>query len=297
MEAFLNKEQPEDELVRIRAESLDLICLGFQHGNLEMPDHVVPLSKAIERMDAFCKEVTEGWYKEMQGENVLFHVYACKDGFHLFDYMNGEISEDHRKDERPKSPDRVHFRLMDGGKTPPVVVRYVDKPVYAEWAEREMDKYMDEYMEYFVEKHQRIRQKGWEPEEINQENLYFDVYNGEYGDWYLYSYQNGQKFERTLTKEEQEEKKEWQERLKKVVLKVMIHNQNPPQLYAEYDTNVELAELYIHRYRNDAKDEKKEEDWKQYFPERIFFETYDAETGAFLKRYRIVGDKLESSEE
>lgn len=288
MEAFLNKEQPEDELVRIRAESLDLICLGFQHGNLEMPDHVVALSKAIERMDAFCKEVTEGWYKEMQGEHVLFHVYACKDGFHLFDYMNGEISEDHRKDERPKSPDRVHFRLMDGGKIPPVVVRDVDKSVYAEWAEREMDKYLED----FVEEHQRIKQRGWESEEINRENLYFDVYNGKYGDWYLYSYQNGQKFERTLTKEEQEKKKEWQERLRKVVLKVMIHNQNPPQLYAVYETNVETAKMYMHLYRNDAKDEKKEEDWKQYFPERIFFETYDAETGAFLKRYRIVEDKL-----
>ncbi len=282
----MNEKQFEDELVRIKAASAELICMGFQHGNLEMPNHVVPLSEAKKRMDEFAAEVTERW--DLDGEMVYFNVYACKDGFHLFSYMAGKVSDDHRNDERPKSPDRVHFRLMDGGKTPPVEVRYVDKSVYAEWAEREMDKYLEE----FFEMRRELRKFRDELKEINPEELYFDVYNEKYGDWYLYSYKNGQKFERMLTKEEQEKKKEWQERLKKVLLKVMINNQNPPQLYAEYETNAEVAELYIHRYRNDAKDEKMEEGWKQYFPERMFFETYDAETGAFLKRYWIVGDEL-----
>jgi len=194
METYLTEVAKEDEMVRIRAESFELICMGFQHGNLEMPNYVVPLSKAIERMEEFCREVTEQW--KMDGRMVYFRVYACKDDFHLFSYMDGEISDDHRKEERPQSPEKVSVQLMNGGDNPPKRIGG-EKRVYAEWAEREMEAMLAEVIGE-IEEYRKVA--GWE--NLSPENFFFDVY-GTGTEWgYRYSYKNGKTYRRPLNEKE-----------------------------------------------------------------------------------------------
>ena len=207
MEEFLNKEQAEDELVRIEAESLELMILvSSWSGGLEMPKDVVPLSEAIKTMDEFSKEVSEHW--DLDGERVYYRVYACKDEFHLFSYCGGEICSDHRKDERPKNPERVYFRLMNGGTTPPQVV-CTDAMEYAEWAERKLA----ERWTYVMERSDPYR--TWDREskrwvDVHPENLFFDVYGDKEGRDYRYSYKDGKTFIRPLTQREQRKKQRWE---------------------------------------------------------------------------------------
>ena len=204
MKPYLSETDGKDELVRIRAESMELICLGFQHGNLEMPDNVVPLSKALQRMDEFSKDVTEHW--DLDGQMVHFNVYACKDGFHLLSYMNGKIWEDHRNDERPKNPDKVYFVMRDGGGEKPCTVSSMQE-AYAEFAIRDMEKVFESFD---IDKTRR----SWNNANLQRENIYFDVYKHgplwEHG--YLYSYKDGKKYIRPLTEKEQEEERKWKER-------------------------------------------------------------------------------------
>lgn len=188
----MSEKQFEDELVRIEAESAEALRKGFKNGKLKVPNQVVLLSKAKKVMDEFVAEMTE--YGGYDGKSIVFDVYACRDDVLLFSYMNGEVFNDHRNDERPKSLDKVRFCLIDGGKTPPGAVRGEEKTVYAEWAEREMDKYLS----LFFLRRQVLQNSGHTSIEINPETIYFDVYDGKEGDRYLYSYKNGQKFKRPV---------------------------------------------------------------------------------------------------
>ena len=123
-------------IVRGRNSDYELICMGFMHGNLEMPDNVVPLSKALQRIEEFAKEVTERW--ELDGRMLHFNVRACKDDFLLFSYFDGKIWEDYREEERPKNPEKVYFVMRDGGGEEPRTVSET-KEAYAEFAIRDID--------------------------------------------------------------------------------------------------------------------------------------------------------------
>ncbi len=191
------EKQFEDELVRIEAESEEALRKGFKNGKLKVPNYVTLLSRAKKVMDEFVAEMTE--YGGYDGKKICFDVYACRDDVLLFCYMNGEVFNDHRNDERPKSLEKVHFHLMHGGKTPPVEVRGEEKTVYAEWAEREMNKYLS----LFFLKCELVRRSGYEPEELKPDDLFFDVYDGKSSDRYLYSYKNGEKFTRPLATKKQ----------------------------------------------------------------------------------------------
>ena len=286
MKQYLNEVDSKDEMVRIHAESYELICMGFMHGNLEMPDNVVPLSKALQRIEEFAKEVTERW--ELDGRMLHFNVRACKDDFLLFSYLDGKIWEDYREEERPKNPEKVYFVMRDGGGEEPRTVSET-KEAYAEFAIRDMEKM---FVSFDIEKTRR----SWKNPNLQRENIYFDVYKygprWEYG--YLYSYKAGKKFIRPLTKKEQEVEREWQERCKKVLLKVMIDGQNSPKQHAEHEVEADMVMLYMIRYAEVAEKKQKEaeQQGKVFDPELIYFETYDAETGAYLKTYKISEGKI-----
>ena len=204
MKAYLSGEQAEDELVRIEAESIELMILvSSWSGGLKMPKDVVPLSEAIKTMDEFSKEVSEHW--DLDGRKVYYRVYACKDDFHLFDYMDGEVCSDHRKDERPGSPEKVYFRLMDGGTTPPQLV-CTDAMEYAEWAERKLEERWAYVTERSDPYHRWERPGNWV--DIPPEDLFFDVYGDKEGMDYKYSYKNGQTYLRPFGEEGEERKKE-----------------------------------------------------------------------------------------
>lgn len=199
----MSEKKQEDELVRIEASSYELIIEGFRHGRMKMPKSKVKLSEAIKTMDEFCEEVKEKWHG-MSWKNVEFKVYACKDDFHLFNYKGGKITEDHRNDERPPCPDnteKVYFRLMDGGKTPPQLAGS-DVQAYAVWAERDMDAYLADFVSHM----DAYRQwEGWE--NLSPDNLFFDVFGDFEGTDYRYSYKDGQTYGRTFTKEEKKSRK------------------------------------------------------------------------------------------
>ena len=197
MKPYLNEADNKDEMVRIHAESYELICMGFMHGNLEMPDNVVPLSKALQRIEEFAKEVTEHW--DLDGRKVHFNVYACKDDFLLFSYMDGKIWEDYREEERPKNPEKVYFVMWDGGGEEPRTVSRAQE-AYAEFAIRDMEKMLESFD---IDKTRR----AWNNASLQRENIYFDVYKDGplWVHGYLYSYKDGKTFQRPLTEEEKGE--------------------------------------------------------------------------------------------
>ncbi len=286
MDAFLSKEQPEDELVRIEAESTELITMGYLRGELDMPNNVVRLSEAIKRMDEFSREVTDHW-TDLDGERVYYRVYACKDDFHLFDYMKGEVCSDHRKEERPKSPEKVYFRLMDGGVTPPKCV-CTDEMEYAEWAERKLAERWTYVMERKDDYQRWDRElKKWV--NIPPENLFFDIYGDEYGGEYKYSYKDGQIFLRPFWEEG-----EGTEKKKRVIIKRWLHRPDAPELQEKYEVDAVVVDSFLRKIRRGIYMEQlvAEAEGKKLYPEQIFFETYDGESGAFLKKYRIVGYKI-----
>lgn len=241
MKPDMSEMQQEDELVRIEAESTELITMGFLHGELDMPNNVVRLSEAIKRMDEFSREVTDHW-TDLDGERVYYRVYACKDDFHLFDYMKGEVCSDHRKDERPKSPEKVYFRLMDGGVTPPKCV-CTDAMEYAEWAERKLA----ERWICVMEKKDGYRRWDAELKEwitIPSENLFFDIYGDEYGKEYKYSYKNGQTFLRPFREEREEAEKK-----QRVIIKRWIQRSDAPELQNEYEVDEAVVDSFLRKLR------------------------------------------------
>jgi len=291
MKPCLSEGQPEDELVRIEAESTELITMGYLRGELDMPDNVVPLSKAIQRMDEFSREVTDHW-SGLDGSRVFYWVYACKDDFYLFSYRDGEICSDHRQDTRPKSPEKVYFRLMNGGMTPPECV-CTDAMEYAEWAERKLA----ERWAYVMENSDAYRRwddalKKWV--NIPPENLFFDIYGDEYGGEYKYSYKNGQTFLRPFWEEG-----EGTEKKKRVIIKRWLHRPDAPELQDEYEVDAAVVDGFLRKLERGIYMEQlvAKAEGKELNPEQIFFETYDGESGAFLKKYRIVGYEIYEMEE
>jgi len=199
MKQYLGEEQQEDELVKIIATDWEKLVVGFATDLVRMPKEVVYLSEAIETIEEFLAEV------EAHGgsrRSMIFYVNACKDDFLLFTYDKDGIAEDYRNDKRPKNPEKVYFVMRDGvGEEPRTVSR--TQEAYAEFAERDMEKALTELD---IE----LTRRQWRNENLQKENIFFDVYK--YGPlWehgYLYSYKDGKRFIRTLTEEEQERERE-----------------------------------------------------------------------------------------
>jgi len=287
----MSENKYADELVRICATSYELFVLGHGRGNMKMPKSEVMLSEAIKTIDEFCEEVKKEW-EGIDWELVEFDVYACKDGFHLLSCVGGKIMADHRMEERPKSPKMVYLRLMDGGENPPRAMGSAKK-VYAEWAEREMEKHLAAVVNE-IDWYRKWNR--WE--NLSPKNLFFDVCGDSKGLDYRYSYKDGQRYQRTFSEKEEEKKKELRENMKKVLVKVWIDSPKSLILHDEFETPAYTVDYYMIQIRNSALKAQKEEeeegrvakaDW-------VFFETYDAETGKFLKKYKIVGRDIVEEE-
>lgn len=283
----MSKEKMKDELVRIEASSYELIIEGFRHGKMKMPKSKVMLSEAVKTMDEFCEEVKKKW-DGMDWRHVEFEVYAKKDDYHLFSYKGGKITEDHRQEERPPCPEnteRVYFRLMDGGKTPPRLAGS-DVKAYAVWAERDMDAYYKEFIEYI----DAYRQwEGWE--NLCSEKLFFDVFSDFEGTKYRYSYKDGQTYRRTFTKEEEK----LQKSLREVEMDVWSYEQDPPELCAQYYADGMMVDVCIAQRRERERRKLKEAlaAGKTYTPKRLIFSVYKEGSGWTLKkRYNLVGDEI-----
>lgn len=280
----MREKEFEDELVRIRATSYQLFLLGFPHGNMKMPKDEVMLSEAMKTMDAFCEEVKEKW-DELDWESVEFDVYGCRDDFHLFSYRGGEVVEDHRQEERPKNPEKVFCYMMDERETPP---RKMSSPIkaYAEWAEREMDK----YLKFCTEDIHRYCKKKSE-DEVNPELVFFDVYGDEEGLDYRYSYKNGKTYVRRFSMAEEKKRKELLEQNRKTIVKVWRAYPEGSELQHEYEVPACTMDMLLVKNRRMIYMEQKvaEAEGKALNPDDFFFEVFDKETGAFLKKYRIVG--------
>ena len=74
----------------------------------------------------------------------------------------------------------------------------------------------------------------------------------------------------------------------------MIDGQNPPKQHDEHNVEADMVMLYMIRYAEAAEKKQKEAELqgKVFNPELIYFETYDAETGAYLKTYKISEGKI-----
>lgn len=280
----MRKKGFEDELVRIRATSYQLFLLGFPHGNMKMPRDKVMLSEVFKTMDAFCEEVKEKW-EELDWESVEFDVYGCRDDFHLFSYRGGEVVEDHRQEERPKSPEKVFFYMMDERENPP---RKMSVPIkaYGEWAEREMDK----YLKFCTEDIHRYYKKKSE-NEVNPELVFFDVYGDEEGLDYRYSYKNGKTYVRRFSMEEEKKRKERLEQNRKTIVKEFRAYPEGPELQHEYEVPAFTVDMLLVKLRRAIFMEQKvaEAEGKAFNPDDFFFEVCDKETGALLKKYRVAG--------
>lgn len=281
------EKMQEDELVRIEASSHELIIEGFRHGRMKMPKSKVMLSEAIKTMDEFCEEVKEKW-DGLDWKHVEFEVHACKDDFHLLSYKGGIITEDHRNDERPPCPEnteRVYFRLMDGGKTPPRLAGS-DIKAYAVWAKGDMDAYLADFVSYMDAYHQW---EGWE--NLRPGNLFFDVFGDFEGTDYRYSYKGGQVYHRTFTKKE----KELQESLRELEVDVWCYEQNSRELWNQYYADGMMVDVCIAQYREQERRKLKEAvaAGKTYTPKRLIFSAYKEGCGWVLKkRYNLVGDEI-----
>jgi len=282
----MSKESFEDEFVRIEASSYELILDGFRHGRMQMPKSEVRLSEAIKTMDEFCEEVKEKW-DGLDWKHVEFEVYAKKDDFHLLSYKGGKITADHRKAERPPCPEnteRIYFRLMDGGKTPPRLAGS-DVKAYAVWAERDMDAYFAEFTAHL----DAYRQwDGWE--HLRTENLYFDVFGDFEGTDYRYSYKDGKTYLRTFSEEE----KKLQESLRELELSVWSYEKESPELYREYYADGMMVDVCIARYREREREKQKEAEaaGRSYRLERLFFKVYREGEWRAFKIYNLVGDEI-----
>ena len=119
MEAFLNKEQPEDELVKINAYDWERILWGMGDPSIYMSDNVVPLSKSVERIETYLRELRD---RGASTDRVYFVVRACKDDFLLFRYdADRGIREDCRRAERPKNPKKAYFEMFLGVPSLPTI--------------------------------------------------------------------------------------------------------------------------------------------------------------------------------
>lgn len=288
MKEYLNEGQQEDELVKIIATDWELIVAGANTDRVKMPKDVVPLSQAIDTIEEFLAYAEPfGWNRR----SMEFYVHACKDDFLLFTYDKNGIAEDHRKEERPKNPEKVYFIMRDGGGEKPRTVSRAQE-TYAEFAVRDMEKMLGTFD---IDKTRR----QWRDENLQKENIYFDVYKNFYvvAHNYMYSYKDGKKYIRPLTEKEEKTERSF-DRYMQVRLKMLRGNVNPPRVLMEYEIQENRVEYYMNRFLNEAKEieeEAKEQGEEQelvFVAEDVFFETYDRKTGALLKRHRIVDGKI-----
>lgn len=290
MEAYLDKEQPEDEFVKI---------YGDFHGDSrdiniypQLPRTVVPLSEAIPLMDAYLDHCTD-LDKESDKEQIFFDVYSCRDDFHLFSYNCSGIIWQHCKENRPKNREQVWYVGVSEGEEPQKVL-FGDR-VYAEWADREMERDLAEFRK--DKRSQKVF--GVTQENLKWKNFRFDVYQDENRGRYLYSYKDGKRYIRPLT-EEEVKRKEWcEDNCKPVLLKMMNGDCNPPKVHAEYIINEKRAALSICLHMEEVKRAKEKEVafGTEFYPEKIFFETCDIETEEHRRTYRIAGDRIEEVDE
>jgi len=146
---------------------------------------------------------------------------------------------------------------------------------------------------------------------IDGSRIWYDVYACK-DDFHLFSYcegeiysdhrnderpkkpeknKNGQTDQRPLTEKREEEEK------KKVIIKRWLERPDASELQEEYEVEADEVSVYSF-FRKQSRMlffEKliAEAEGKEFDSELIFFETYDAESGAFLKKYRMYRHEFE----
>lgn len=287
MKPYLNEGQQEDELVKIDAYDWERILWGMGDPSIYMSDNVVPISKAVERIEAYLAELKA---RGATTDRVYFIVRACKDDFFLFRYdAEKGIKDDHRGDERPKSPERAYFE-MKAATADGYIRLSCTEETYEEFAVRDMEKMLGAF-----DIEAKRKWKG--NENIRWEDIYFDVYEKFYivPYNYMYSYKDGKKYIRPLTENEKGTEKVF-ERYKEVRLVVLLDEGNSTRTLVEQETQANRVEYHMNCYMKEVEKiiaEKKEQGEElEYAVEDVFFELYDKKTGALWKTYRIIEDKI-----
>lgn len=288
MKPYLNEGQSEDELVEIKAYDWQRILDGMGDPSIYMSDNVVPISKAVERIEEYLAAMKD---RGAITDQVYFIVRACKDDFFLFRYdAEKGIKEDHRSEERPKSPERAYFEMKAATEEGYIRLSCTEE-TYEEFAVRDMEKMLGAFD---IEKERKWKRK----ENIRWEDIYFDVYKKFYivPYDYMYSYKDGKKYIRPLTENEKGTEKVF-ERYKDILLKVLIDDENPPRVLVEQETQANRAVYHMNCYKDEVKKiiaEKREQgEESEHALEDVFFQLYDKKTGALWKTYRIKDDKIE----
>lgn len=287
MEPYLSGGQPEDELVKINAYDWERILWGMGDPSIYMSDNVVPLSKSVERIEAYLRELRD---RGASTERVYFVVRACKDDFLLFRYdADRGIREDCRRAERPKNPKKAYFEMK--ATTADGTIRLsCTEDTYEEFAVRDMEKMLEAFD---IEKERKRKGK----ENLQWEDIYFDVYEKFYivPYNYMYSYKDGKKYVRPLTENEKGTEKVF-ERYKEVRLVVLLDEGNSTRTLVEQETQANRAEYHMNRYKEEVKkiiaETKEKGEEPEHAEEDVFFELYDKKTGALWKTYRIIEDKI-----
>ena len=192
---------------------------------------------------------------------------------------------------QPKSPEKAYFEMK--AVTAEGFVRLgCTIETYEEFAVRDMEKLLA-----IFDIEEERKQKGLE--NLQWEDIYFDVYKNFYvvAHNYMYSYKDGKKYIRPLTEKEEKTERSF-DRYMQVRLKILRGNVNPPRVLLEYEIQADRVEYYMNRFLDEAKEieeEAKELGQEQelvFVAEDAFFETYDRKTGALLKTHRIVDGKI-----
>jgi len=277
----------EDELVKIDAYDWERILWGMGDPSIYMSDNVVPLCKAVERIEEYLAAMRD---RGASTEYVYFIVRACKDDFFMFRYEADKgIEEDHRSEERPKSSEKAYIVMRNAAKEGYSRLSCVQE-TYAEFAVRDMEKML---AEFDMEKHRKWKGN----ENLRWEDIYFDVYEKyfivEHG--YLYSYKDGKKYIRELTENEKAGEKVF-DRYKEVRLVTLLATGNSSRVLAEQEIQANRAEYHMNCYKEEVEkiiEEKKEQrEEPEHVLEDVFFELYDKKTEALWKTYRIVDGKI-----
>lgn len=287
MKPYLSEGQSEDELVEIKAYDWQRILDGQGDPGIYMSDNVVPISRAVERIEAYLAAMND---RGAITDRVYFIVRACKDDFFLFRYdAEKGIKEDHRGDERPKSPERAYFE-MKAATADGCIRLSCTEETYEEFAVRDMEKMLGAFD---IEKERKWKGK----ENIRWEDIYFDVYEKFYivPYNYMYSYKDGKKYIRPLTENEKGTEKVF-ERYKEIRLVVLLDEGHSTRTLVEQETQVNRAEYNMNRYKEEVEkiiaETKEKGEEPEYVVENVYFELYDKKTGGLWKTYRIIEDEI-----
>jgi hypothetical protein len=90
---------------------------------------------------------------------------------------------------------------------------------------------------------------------------------------------------------EEKKRKERLEQYRKTIVKVWRSYPEGPQLQHEHEVPAFTVDMLLVKIRRMIYMEQKvaEAEGKEFNPDDFFFEVFDKETGAFLKKYRVVG--------